>query len=550
MPVLYSPGSGMSATTTTTTRPSPSSPWGGTTYFSTTPSEFPPRIASPPPSAGQQYTAPFLGPPASSPRIADTTSPSYFNVVPSSHTLSPNHTVQQIWPDVDRSTVASSSATTAPLWPGGPWGNVQRQDDGTPPVAVRPYATPQAEPSLGTALAAPRLFAAANRVARPDTRNFSGPAAARSWMQRTENAPPAVDYGGIKMVSGDECVKLLMNFPDQTLLLDVRPSPQYSEARIKKSLNLCIPTTLLKRPSFNLQKVENTLGSEQQKNRLRQWQNCTRIIAYDLATSTLKDASTLISVLKKFTAEGWKGEPIILQGGFSQFSATFPDWVEKGQVTTPGSKSHEKSFSISLKLPNPTNFTASINAHNPLCRAIRQNMDLVDGVGQIPIKMPASLDEKVKKSLPRWLSEISDRQDNGKAAAEKFLAIERAEQRRMQEALTVNSVYSAPPTDCPDKQVFRIAGIEKGMKNRYSNIYPYDHSRVKLQGEASDSCDYINASHAQASHSNKRYIATQAPLPTTFNVSSGFSSFLQTGPELTGCRTFGVSSGNRTYALS
>ena len=496
---------------TTTTRPSPSSPWGGSTYFSTTPSEFPPRIASPPPSTGQQYTS-------NPPRMADSASTSYFNVVPSSHTLSPNHTVQQRWPEVDKSTLAPSSAATAPLWPGGPWGNVHEQDEGTSPVALRPYATPQAEPSLAT-LTVPRLFAAANRAVRPDSRNFSGPAAAKSWLQRTDTAPAAVDHGGVKMVSGHECVQLLMSFPDQTLLLDVRPSPQFSEARIKNSLNLCIPTTLLKRPSFNLQKVESTLGGEQQKKRLRQYQNCTRIIAYDSATSTLKDASTLISVLKKFTAEGWKGEPIILQGGFSQFSAAFPDWVEKGQATSPCSKPHDKSFSISLKLPMPPNPAASANAHNPLYRTIRQNVDLIDGVGQIPIKMPASLDESAKQSLPRWLSEVSDRQDSGKAVAEKFLVIERAEQRRMQEALTDGSVYSAPPTDNPDKQIFRIAGIEKGMKNRYSNIYPYDHSRVKLQEEANGCCDYINASHAQASHSNKRYIATQAPLPTTFNVS-------------------------------
>lgn len=488
---------------TTTTRPSPSSPWGASAYFSTTPLGFPGRACSPPPSAGQQHTESER-----SPRFSDSTSSSYFSI-PVSHSRSPSN-----------ATLAPSSATTAPLWAASPWQNVpKKQDDGTALLAVRPYATPQAEPSLAS-LTAPRLFAAANRPARPsvDFRTFSGPAAAKSWtLQRAETAPAAVGQDGVKMITGHDCVQLLMSFPDQTLLLDVRPSAQYSEARIKKSLNLCIPTTLLKRPSFNLQKVENTLGNEEHKKKLRQWQSCTRIIAYDSGTSTLTDASTLVSVLKKFTAEGWKGELLVLQGGFSQFSAAFPDWLEEGQCP---SKPHDKSFSISLKLPNPPSISSpSATSHNPLCRTIRQNIDLIDGVGQIPVKLPPSMSESKKQSLPKWLAQASDRQDSGKAVAKKFLDIERSEQRRMQQALTDGGMYSAPPSNSPNKQVFRIAGIEKGLKNRYSNIYPYNHSRVKLQDTSSDCCDYINANHAQASRSNKRYIATQAPLPSTFDVS-------------------------------
>jgi len=67
--------------------------------------------------------------------------------------------------------------------------------------------------------------------------------------------------------------------------------------------------------------------------------------------------------------------------------------------------------------------------------------------------------------------------------------------------------------DCP----FSIsAGMEKGTKNRYNNIWPYDHSRVKI-GECNEGdCDYVNASFVQAKGCNKRYIATQGPLPATY----------------------------------
>ncbi|KAL1955380.1 hypothetical protein VTO42DRAFT_8600 [Malbranchea cinnamomea] len=510
--------------TTTTTRPSPSSPWAAPTYFSTTPLGFPAADGSSP-SAGQQSKSGLLQHVPESPRVTKPTSPGYFNVIPTAQILSPGHHVNP--GPLDRSPWHGSngrspqSVATAPLRGGtGAWDNFSRpQEDGTTTVTVHPYGTPQIERSFGS-LTSPRLVVTASRPPRPvnDSRDSGGLAASKTNLLRTETAPAALDQGNVKMISGEECVQLLMEFPDQTLLLDVRPSPQYSEARIKRSLNLCIPTTLLKRPSFDLHKVESTLGSEQQKKRLREWQKCTRIIAYDSTTSSLKDTSTLISVLKKFTAEGWKGEPLILQGGFSLFSTKFPDWVEKGQTLAPGSRSHDKSLSISLKLPMPPhNASASAHSHNPLCRTMRQDIDLIDGVGQIPIKLPATMDESARKLLPQWLSAASDRQDGGKTVAEKFLAIEMAEQRRMQEALADSSVYSAPPSNDPDKQIFRIAGIEKGLKNRYSNIYPYDHSRVKLQGTPKDCCDYINASHAQASRSNKRYIATQAPLPETFN---------------------------------
>jgi protein-tyrosine phosphatase len=315
---------------------------------------------------------------------------------------------------------------------------------------------------------------------------------------------------------------VLTKSPNSVLLLDVRPAPQYSSARIKDSLNLCIPTTLLKRPSFNLQKVENTLGGEQQKRKLRQWRTCAHIIAYDSGTSNLTEASTLISVLKKFTSEGWPGEPLVLRGGFSAFSEQFPDWVERDSGRE--SRGHQTSLSISLTLPacDPT-ATSSPNTSGGLCRSIRQNIDLIDGVGQITVKLPTSMNETAKRSLPHWLHQTCDRQDNGKLVSEKFLVIEMAEQRRMQEALTNGNDYGAASSasgGSPSKRICRIAGIEQGLKNRYNNIYPYDHSRVRLETVSQGSCDYVNASHVQASRSNKRYIATQAPLPATFNVSN------------------------------
>ncbi|KAI0353203.1 hypothetical protein OH77DRAFT_1522685 [Trametes cingulata] len=60
------------------------------------------------------------------------------------------------------------------------------------------------------------------------------------------------------------------------------------------------------------------------------------------------------------------------------------------------------------------------------------------------------------------------------------------------------------------------AGLEKGAKNRYRNIWPFEHARVRLRKTKPDDDDYMNASYVQPLGTTKRYIATQGPLPATF----------------------------------
>ncbi|KAG9490911.1 hypothetical protein GDO78_006308 [Eleutherodactylus coqui] len=54
-------------------------------------------------------------------------------------------------------------------------------------------------------------------------------------------------------------------------------------------------------------------------------------------------------------------------------------------------------------------------------------------------------------------------------------------------------------------------------KNRYTNILPYDFSRVKLVSSEEDDADYINANFIPGYNSLQEYIATQGPLPDTRN---------------------------------
>ena len=160
---------------------------------------------------------------------------------------------------------------------------------------------------------------------------------------------------------------------------------------------------------------------------------------------------------------------------------------------------------------------ATNDAANPFFGNIRQNQDLRGGVGQINVKKPSNLRKLQECRLPKWLRSAADSADQGKYVSDNFLRIEQTEQSRMQKALSGQVSYGSP-ADASQTSV-QIAGIEKGSKNRYNNIWPFDHTRVRLQSVGAGGCDYVNASHVKAPWSHRRYIATQGPVPATFEVS-------------------------------
>lgn len=324
---------------------------------------------------------------------------------------------------------------------------------------------------------------------------------------------------GPTIITPQHFVNLLNSTEDQILLLDLRVSTQYARSRIVGALSLCIPTTLLKRASFNVQKLAETFRNYEHRVKFESWRSCKHIIAYDSDSSQLKDATTCTYALKKFTNEGWKGGLYIIRGGFNEFSRKFSSLVAQDSSRSPTSPSSTLTLDSALPAVAPVTggcpMPATQNAANPFFGNIRQNMDLIGGVGQLSIKIPTSMTDQIKEDLPGWLCKATDEKDNGKMVSDKFLQIEKREQKRMQEALSGKVVYGTPGPN-PVKAI-QIAGIEKGSKNRYNSIWPYEHSRVKLQDVSEGACDYVNANYVQAAWSHKRYIATQGPLPTTFN---------------------------------
>lgn len=88
---------------------------------------------------------------------------------------------------------------------------------------------------------------------------------------RAETLPAHVvddhETDGPSMATAQYIVNILESAVEEVLLLDLRVSTQYAKARIAGALSLCIPTTLLKRASFNVQKLAETFKDEESREK-------------------------------------------------------------------------------------------------------------------------------------------------------------------------------------------------------------------------------------------------------------------------------------------
>lgn len=326
---------------------------------------------------------------------------------------------------------------------------------------------------------------------------------------------PTTPESGQGLMSASQLKDILEHSPEnEYLILDVRVSTQYAQSRIRDALNLCIPTTLLKRATFDLQKLVKTLQTEEDQEKFAQWRQAKHLIIYDASSTEKRDAVSAMNMFKKFANEGFSGSSYLLKGGFQTFANSYSSLIDRRSAAERAGTSVNSSGDgrpLFAPVIGGVTLPSTANNPNPFFNNIRQNMDLADGVGQMDVSVPSNVDVD---TLPAWLRETTKASDHGKIVSENFLQIERNEQSRMKDA------YAAFTPGGAEKSRFgvRLSGVEKGVKNRYKDILPFEHARVRLAHRNEGSCDYINASYVQASRSNKRYIASQGPLPATFDV--------------------------------
>lgn len=203
---------------------------------------------------------------------------------------------------------------------------------------------------------------------------------------------------------------------------------------------------------------------------------------------------------------------------------------------------------------------STLQPANPFFDNIRQNLELSHGgiTERIPLLLAPEIASRAR-DLPKFLSDFMSmsEKDGADKLANQFYEVEVGEQRRLQAVMNWHTEDSGAGIGAGDQQTqqskdkeevdrlaawgfsqladasgrhsptasgldqenyfpFSItAGVERGTKNRYKNIWPYDFSRVRLGAPADDS-DYINASFVQPRGTTRRYIATQGPLDATY----------------------------------
>lgn len=324
----------------------------------------------------------------------------------------------------------------------------------------------------------------------------------------------------IRALTADQLVDLLQQGP--ATVVDIRPYCDYTQSRVRGALHFCIPSTFLKRPSYSFRRTVDNMLPEQ-RHAFDELAQLPPLVVYDRSSEHLQTSqSNLYHTLLKFvTAEGWPVEQTAhyLIGGLDAWSRNekvqaaglLDAEMYKCEGRPPefgaiGFTRATASLADANAIPFP--LVTSGLRQNPLFKSVRAAMEVQDDE-YIEVQVPEGL--KVSESHPEWVKTIlNDPLAASKQMAAEFRSLEQAEKNRMFGALSIKS----DSENYFDRR-YSISGIELGVKNRYDNIYPYEHTRVKLANQ-SQGCDYINASHISSAHSKRLYIATQAPLPETF----------------------------------
>ncbi|KAH7345071.1 hypothetical protein B0J17DRAFT_712685 [Rhizoctonia solani] len=328
------------------------------------------------------------------------------------------------------------------------------------------------------------------------------------------------------------------------LIIDVRSSGAHALSHVRGALSLSVPSTLLKRPNFPLANMATMIPLPTGQAAFSRWSSAERILVYDADLSRLADGSGVLGLLRKFEVAGSKAELAWLVGGHNAVARLARDCLEAGGpppsepeqpsavTNNPFVHAHslpQSAFQQSSTTTGPSHKPNQLQASNPFYDNIRQNRELSHGITErIPLELSQDVISRKDEIPVPWVRDIvenSDREKGIEALAMQFYRIELREQRRLQGVMSHHSNESqglqhgasTSHSQIHDPFPFSItAGIEKGAKNRYKNIWPYEHARVRLQEAAEDGSDYVNASHVRPRGSNLQYIATQGPMPATF----------------------------------
>ncbi|CAI5756230.1 unnamed protein product [Candida verbasci] len=370
------------------------------------------------------------------------------------------------------------------------------------------------------------------------------------------NSLPVVDYKSqienlsprIKYVNFVEIESRMSNL-DDCLIIDIRPFVEFVKNHLISSLNICLPSTLLKRPNFSLIKSINSLPEYEQtkfKQFLDKNSPDSTLIIYD----TFQNSLNLFYYLRKVAVvDNLNCNIYLISGSLFEFQTSYPqiftnstkettsDTLLPPIIVPPSSKSPVSiSSNSSTSLSNfPTSSPMTINSsstpiltsqfqlpksnssniNNPLnCPHFKfktddllNEMDYMDQCNKFNLyklnHIPADL-----SNIPNWLTNkiLAHNVPSMQQLNLDYYNLEKLEKERLHNALNNRNAMS-------DEYPTINNGIEYGSKNRYKDILLYNHSRINLNHNKSDINSFEN--YINASMLSNSYVASQAPLQNT-----------------------------------
>lgn len=201
-----------------------------------------------------------------------------------------------------------------------------------------PATTPSAPSNFNFALPPP----GARKVApRPSVRP-SVPSPSSASSASTSRFTPIVPTTLFSLVHG-----ALTAEPSATplLVLDIRTHTAYLSERLSTSINVCVPSTLLRRPGFGVDRVQDGLP-EHEQDQFAAWNSCETIVAIDAESTSLGEGqSGVASLLSKFERAGFKGKLSWIKGGW---------YAVKTQARGLSTSEQAKLFQSGSGSPRPT----------------------------------------------------------------------------------------------------------------------------------------------------------------------------------------------------
>lgn len=124
-------------------------------------------------------------------------------------------------------------------------------------------------------------------------------------------SPPAPNHE-LQPISTTALSQLLNR--SSTLILDVRAPSAYQSSHLPSSHSIPVPSTLLRRPAFSLQKLGQML-SAQGAEAVSRWKDKSDIVLVDADTSSLPSSGLLEGLSAKFFKEGYTRNVWFVKGG-------------------------------------------------------------------------------------------------------------------------------------------------------------------------------------------------------------------------------------------